>query len=131
MKATNDLIKKKVHQNRSLPSKLVEFYLKKPKFFTVSQVDLKVRSIYSAFNSLFLLFSLASANYHKTNLFAESRSNATRQIFNQEIFMNFFFVEIFVISLDDFNVGLFFWLELGWPGIDCVLVDGLQEVKID
>jgi hypothetical protein len=46
------------------------------------------------------------------------------QIFNQEIFMNFFFVEISVISAMIFNVGLFFWLELGWSGIDCVLVDG-------
>jgi hypothetical protein len=61
MKATNDLIKK-FHQNRSSPSKLVEFYLQKAKIF---QVDLKVRSIYSAFISLFHLFSLASVDYHK------------------------------------------------------------------
>jgi hypothetical protein len=44
-------------------------------------------------------------------------------------FFIIFFAEISVISLDDFNVGLFFWLELGWTGIDCVLVDGLQELK--
>jgi hypothetical protein len=43
--------------------------------------------------------------------------------------MNFFFVEISVISAMILNFGLFFWLELGWPGIDCVLVDGLQELK--
>jgi hypothetical protein len=76
-----------------LPSKLVEFYLQKAKIF---QVGLKVRSIYSAFISL-LLFSLPSADYHKTNLI-ESRSNATLQIFNQEIFHEFFFAEISVIS---------------------------------
>jgi hypothetical protein len=38
---------KKVHQNRSSPSKLIQFYLqnKKTKTSTVSQVGLKVRSI--------------------------------------------------------------------------------------
>ncbi len=124
-KHPNDLIQK-IHQNRSLPSKLVEFYLQKAKIF---QVGLKVRSIYSAFISL-LLFSLPSADYHKTNLI-ESRSNATLQIFNQEIFHEFFFAEISVISAMILMLDWFFWLEFGWPGIDCVLADGLQKFKID
>jgi hypothetical protein len=44
--------------------------------------------------------------------------------------MNFFLLK-FPLSSRDFNVELFFWLEFGWSGIDCVLVIDLQKLKID
>jgi hypothetical protein len=52
-----------------LPSKLVEFYLQKAKIF---QVGLKVRSIYSAFISLFASLLPGISRLSQTNLIAES-----------------------------------------------------------
>jgi hypothetical protein len=125
-----DLIqKKKVHQNRNSPSKLVEFAKSQNFPLCPSWLEnaLNLLSFQLPFSSLLPAISRLS----QTNLIAESRSNATRQNFNQEIFHEFFFVEISVISAMILNVGLFFRLELGWPRIDCVLADGLQKLKID
>jgi hypothetical protein len=40
-----------------------------------------------------------------------------------------FFLLKFPYLHDDLNVALFFSLELGWSGIVCVVVDGLQKLK--
>ncbi len=80
----------KVHQNRSSPSKLVEFYCV-PSWL---ESALNLLSFHLPFSSRLPGISRLS----QTNLNAESRSHETRQIFNQEIFHDFFFADISVIS---------------------------------